>query len=299
MSLATISFWTVGKGEVFMDKQDRSVRIFTGQPLGANHENGSIESVVESVALLGYAVLPFNFAEQIADVRKEIDRLYLLEVDKFGLCNLEKINDVGVVRNPFLFSKITRDLITDKRLIDTIQAVMGFLPIVHVNRFVISDPSVQHPASVWHREPPYNNFIAQAPFAITAIHFPDGSNSANSGVKLMPCSHKWPVFPSDCIVHKHSCTLSIQPGEILLFDSNLLHCGGPPGSALRRSIVTIYTAPIIKQHTNLAHIIETRYREILDENPNFNWIFGVMTNPHNDDLSYRNFKLNSAQGIGK
>ena len=281
-----------------MECHNRNTRVFFGQPLEPNFRQGSMESILESVNLLGYCLLPFGFQDLIESVSTEIDRMYRKEVEEFGADKLERINDLGVVRNPFLKSRLTRDLITDDRLLKVIERIFHFEPILHVNRFVISDPKLTHPASVWHREPPYNNFIAQSPMSITVIHFPDGSNSENSGVKIMACSHRWPNFPSDRIVELHESTLDIPPGGILLFDSNLFHCGGEPGLSLRRSIVTIYTTPTIKQQTNVAASILENYRHVLEEDSRYSKIFGITTNPHLTDLDYRNNKLNLSKPIG-
>ena len=282
----------------FMEFPERCTRVFSGQPLAPNVPPGSMESILESVSLLGYCILPFGFEDSIESVSAEIDRLYRNEVEGYGADKLALINDLGVVRNPFIRSKLTRALITDDRLLSVIERIFNFEPILHVNRFVISDPDLVHPASVWHREPPYNNFIAQSPLSVTVIHFPNGSNSENSGVKIMPCSHRWPNFPSDHVVQLHEVTLEIPPGGILAFDSNLFHCGGEPGSELRRSIVTIYTTPTIKQQTNIAATILEHHRHLLEENSRYPRLLGITTNPHLTDLNYRNSKLNLAKTIG-
>ena len=269
----------------------RELSIFTGQPLGPNPPAGSIERSLEDLSLYGFTVLPPENGFNIVEVRREIDSAYLDEVSAFGQSNLAEINDLGVVRNPFLKSNLCRRIAFSAENMRLCQQIFGDQYILHVNRYVISDPEFVHPATQWHREPPYNNLIANKPIALTYIHLPDGSSSINSGLTLLPGSHKWSDFPSDDFVNKNAIVPTIEPGATLVIDSNLFHRGGLKGNQRRRSIVTIFTTPVIKQQTNIAMTVLKKYPHLADEITRGRFILGLQTEPKETDLAYREAKL--------
>ena len=275
---------------------DRKLKIFNGQPLSLNHAPGSLERNLEDLKLRGYTTIYPGEQINLEIFRGEIDRLYEAELNNYGKNNLNSINDLGVVRNPFLTSKVTRDILFDKKSLLLLKSIFGDQYILHVNRFVVSDPDNEHPASAWHSEPPYNNFIAQAPLALTLIFMPDGSNGENNGVTVIPGSHLWPTFPSDDFVSNNETTPFVNEGEILVIDSNLFHRTGRVGNKKRRSMVTIYTTPTIKQQTNIASVISDKYPSLLTEHENALRFYGVDTNPFTTDSEYRNRKLYN-QGV--
>ena len=272
---------------------ERSVKVFQGQPLGENYARGSSSRWLEDLQLRGYVVLPPEEGFDLNELRFSMDKSLDDEESQFGKDQLEKINDLGVVRNPFMRSKMCRARVFADRNLDLCRQIFGRQFILHVNRYVISDPKHIHPAAVWHREPPYNNFIAHQPMALTFIFLPDGSNVENSGICLLPGSHKWPNFPSDDFVIENMVTPRIEIGSTLVIDSNLFHKGGEPGLSRRRSIVSIFSSPVIKQQTNIAGVVRQKYPNLIDEIPDGKFLLGIDTEPKFSDQDYRLSKLGS------
>jgi len=272
---------------------DRLLNIFNGQPLGDNYPAGSIDRLIEDILLKGYAKYTPQIDIEINEINAEIDKMNEDEIAGFGFEKLKKINDVGVVRNPFLKSKITRKIIRDDIALKILKTIFGKQYILHVNRFVISNPHEIHPASAWHREPPYNDFIAQKPMALTFIFMPNGSSVENNGLALLQGSHKWPKFPSDQFVFENEYIPTVLPGECVVIDSSLFHRGGQGGALHRRSIVTIFTTPIIKQQTDLAEVVKNEYSHLLSEFEEAEFFYGLFTKVEKTDLDYRTKKLNT------
>lgn len=281
----------MSNSEKIIDYNHRNIPIFTGQPLGDNFLRGSIERCVEDIKLKGYTIIEDKFNFNVESIKKEIDNLYVKELSDFGYDNLLKINDIGVVRNPIFQSKLIRQVAFHEIFRIICKNFFGSQYILHVNRAVVSDPSITHPANVWHREPPYQNYISDNPFALTVIYFPDGSNQFNSGVEVLPGSHKWTNFPSDDYVLTNAVTPNIRPGEAIVIDSSLFHRGGVGASERRRSIVTIFTSPLIKQQTNIAEMVVENYPDLLGEFSDSEFLYGVTTKVHKSDTDYRNNKL--------
>lgn len=278
---------------------ERVLEIFNGQPLGANFSPGSIERSLEDIELRGFTILKDEFNLNLKLVRDEIDKLYLKEVSDFGLNNLKEINDVGVLRNPIFNSKLLREVAFHENFMNICAHIFGHQFILHVNRAVISDVEYKHPASVWHREPPYQNYITNKPVALTMIYLPDGSNAHNSGIEVLPGSHKWVDFPSDEYVLENAITPTILPGEAIVINSSLLHKGGIGANERRRSLVTIFSSPLIKQQTDIAAMVGLNYPSLLEEFAAAPFLYGVTTKIHASDNDYRLNKLNSKVKINE
>ncbi len=278
---------------------ERTLEIFNGQPLGENFASGSIERSLEDIELRGFTILKNNFNINLKKVKDEIDGLYLKEVADFGLNNLKDINDIGVLRNPILKSKLLREVVFHKNFMEICEYTFGTQYILHVNRVVISDAEYRHPASVWHREPPYQNYITNKPVALTMIYLPDGSNAQNSGIEVLPGSHKWVDFPSDEYVLENSVTPNIMPGEAIVINSSLLHKGGIGTNERRRSIVTIFSSPLIKQQTDVASMVSLYYPSLLEEFTSAPFLYGVTTKIHASDNDYRLNKLKNRVKINE
>ena len=206
---------------------------------------------------------------------------------------------MGVIRNPIFKSKLIRDAVFHERFLNICKTIFGKQYILHVNRAVVSDPTITHPATVWHREPPYQNYISGKPMALTVIYLPDGSNHSNSGIELLPGSHKWVDFPSDDYVLENAITPVIREGEAIVIDSSLFHRGGTNAQQRRRSLVTIFSTPLIKQQTDIAAVIQQDHPDFLKEFTDAEFLYGVTTRVQATDVEYRNNKLKNKVKINE
>lgn len=220
-------------------------------------------SLKEEVELAGYAVVPGYYWPDLAKLRVLADSFYTQE-------------EVGVVRNPLLRDRSLRTLAHGPEII---LDLLGWPYILHTQRFVIADPGIEHSAGVWHRDLPYQQFTSSKPIAITTLLCIDPM-SDNGPLYILEGSHKWEECPSDKFIETHERKLSLEAGDLLVFNSALLHRNSINESQdRRRSLVTIYTNPMIKQHTDIASRIVAK-----DEFERV--IFGLTTRPHNTDKEY-------------
>lgn len=259
-----------------------------------------ISLIVEQIRLNGFAIIE-NILHQkkVSDVINEVDVLYDQEIENEGINNLKKINDLGVLRSPFLLSKKISDIIFSKTVLDINKAFFNDQFILHVNRAIINSKKFSHPATTWHREPPYQNFTTNEPVALTFVHFLDKNSQENGGLKILKASHKWPYFPSQDFVNRNQEIPEIKKGSLLVFDSALFHSASKNNSSTRRSLVTIFTSPLMKQQINLSKIInlDTKH-SFLKKINNIEFILGLTTNPFYSDKEYRLNKLLKKKLIG-
>ena len=78
-----------------------------------------ISLIVEQIRLNGFAIIEKILDQKkTSDIIDEVDRLYDQEIKNEGINNLKKINDLGVLRSPYLSSKKISDIIFSKTVLN-------------------------------------------------------------------------------------------------------------------------------------------------------------------------------------
>lgn len=281
--------------------KDDQVDVFSG--LKRNPVLGSplgLEAAHEDLLLKGFHIVPGHLSQaRCKAISAEIDSLEAEEIERWGKQTLSEINDLGVVRNPFLSSEEVMGACFDRTTLDICEAIFGRQYILHVNRAVINRSGSKHPASTWHREPPYQQFTTSRPISLSFVIIIDPSTPDTGGIRLLQGSHKWEGMPTDDYILRNALIPSIPAGAILVIDSALFHSNSLNNTKTRRSLVTIFTTPLIKQQTNIARMIGSN-STILDRVshiPEFAFLFGIETDPFDSDDLYRRHKQETGSPI--
>ena len=255
--------------------------------------------IKEQIELNGYAIVEKVLNKsKIKKIKSEIDSLYNKEIKNFGFKKLKKINDLGVVRSPYLSSNTIANEIFSKFVLSVNEIFFKEQYILHVNRAIVNSKKFTHATSVWHREPPYQNFTTNDPVALTFVHFINKNSKKNGGLKILKSSHKWPTFPSENFVFRNSEIPEIKEGSLLIFDSALFHAASNNNFSTRRTLVTIFSSPLFKQQINLSKIVDLKKKHnYLKKIKNIKFILGLTTNPMYSDEEYRSKKLKMKKKI--
>lgn len=275
--------------------QPVSTEVFSGlQRRNAETALSPLEFVCEEIDLQGFSVIPDVISEEQRQlVAAEIDRLEKADKMRWTAEALKQINDYGVVRNPFLSSNPISEACFCPATLDVCRAIFGSQYILHVNRAVINDPEHDHPASIWHREPPYQNFTTSKPLALTFVLAIDETNEATGGLRVLVGSHHWETVPSDAFIRKNALWTTVPPRALLVFNSALLHASSRNRTKKRRSLVTIFSSPLIKQQTLITEMLrrDPQAMQQVSKIPGANFIFGLETDPSPSDDAYRQMKI--------
>lgn len=259
-----------------------------------------LEAAHEDLLLKGFHVIPGHLTEaRCKTVSAEIDRLEAEEIERWGEKTLSEINDLGVVRNPFLSSEEVMGACFDRTTLAICEAIFGKQYILHVNRAVINRPGSKHPASTWHREPPYQQFTTSRPISLSFVVIVDPSTPETGGIRLLQGSHKWEGSPTDDYILRNEIVPSIPTGALLVIDSALFHSNSLNHTTTRRSLVTIFTTPLIKQQTNISRMISSNSVMVdrISHIPEFSFLFGIETDPFDSDDLYRQHKHDTGRAI--
>ena len=160
--------------------------------------------------------------------------------------------------------------------------------IINLQNAIINYPQIDNPASIWHRDLPYQHFTCSRPLSITVLHIVDDFNEETGGTIVLPGSHQYAEFPSTEFALKYKQQISAKAGSALVLDSMIYHQAGYNRSnQVRRAIAHIYTLPLIKQQISYPQLL----RGLYEDDPVLNKLLGYDSEPPENVLKYREERL--------
>lgn len=220
-----------------------------------------LSRAVESLALVGYAIIDSGYSE---DERRVIEERFELikraSEDRYGRAALEAIDEHNTIRAPLSFDDVFMRLAMNERILELCNRVLSMGNyILNQQNGVINPPQARYNQGAYHRDLPYQHFVTSRPIAINALYCIDTFTRANGCTKVLPGSHKSERFPSDAIVQQLEIQAEASAGQFLVLDCMTYHCGGVnTTSRPRRAVNNVYTIPIIKQQISLPELMGGR-----------------------------------------
>jgi hypothetical protein len=220
----------------------------------------------------GFTVLKGFFSkQQAAQLLSEIERCAELDADRPASLSGGGIRYTGAI---YLRSELTRELLSDQRVIDLLTPIAGGDLWVTMDQAVTKYPG----AGVfrWHQDNGYNR-LKREHFQFWIACTP--TRKQNGALMLAPRSHKRGLLPHSLAdigqmeVESEigdTITIDADAGDVILFSSLALHCTGPNEADSER----------------VAYVAE--YMRMCDYAPNSNPPFFVaardgVSNPHFTD----------------
>ncbi|KZR90586.1 phytanoyl-CoA dioxygenase family protein [Synechococcus sp. MIT S9508] len=189
----------------------------------------------------GYFVLPNRLSpgdcnEIINDIQEKGSKLpyRVKESSKFA----------GIYRSPFIYSDRLRDLLTASFIHDLLREIFPCGYQLHLNRAVHNQAYQGASTIEWHRDIPYLHSPSQHPLSISFLSFHSQNDSASLVIKEK--SHRDFFYNFN---EAPSKPLSLEMGDIVVFDSNLVHHTPILTSDMFYNLF-MFTTPIIKPVVN-------------------------------------------------
>jgi ectoine hydroxylase-related dioxygenase (phytanoyl-CoA dioxygenase family) len=251
---------------------------------------GEADLHAEEIRLFGYTVVRQLLApEELPAAREALDRVYQSQAEAAGgEDRLRRINDANVVRCPLAEDLLFLDLARHPRLLDVARVVLGEYFILQQQNGVINPPGNEHYQAAWHRDLPYQHFVASRPPAISALWCLDDFNEETGGTWVLPASHKTEPFPSVEYVTSHEKPIVAGAGDALVFDSMLYHRAGHNRSGrMRRGLNHVYSLPFLKQQISLPRALQGRFKD----DPFLSKFLGYESEPGDSAFEWRNRRL--------
>ncbi len=255
-----------------------------------------MEYHLEEFYHLGYTVVEHVLTEEELDtLRKEMHRVYEVQAETFGKENLKKINEENLARVPLCYSDAYLKLAAHEKMMPYVKKILGNYFLLHLQNGIINMPNEEHHQSSWHRDLPYQNWVASEPIGCNVFYCLDEFTEETGSTILLPFSHKIDHAPSVRYMEKHAVQSVARPGSVLLFDSMLFHKAGYNRSkdTIRRGVNHLYARSIVRQQINLPEMLQGKG----SDDPFLNMMLGYDAQTAMNVEAYRDRRLKKNQKI--
>ena len=200
-----------------------------------------VDVAVEEIERNGYTILDnvLSDAELIYLYDGVLERIYRIQCEEIGGEDVMlKIGEDGSVKHLFSYDDFFVQMLTKEPPFSIIKSFLGENISLYLQNAIMNFSGVENPASVWHRDLPYQHYVSDSPLALTSLYVVDEFNSDTGGPFVLSGSHKFGKFPSSQFVERHAQQICAPVGSVLLFDSMLYHQAGYNRSnKVRRAIL--------------------------------------------------------------
>jgi ectoine hydroxylase-related dioxygenase (phytanoyl-CoA dioxygenase family) len=170
-----------------------------------------------------------------------------------GHAALASIEEHHTIRLPMLYEQVFLGLATNPIVLEIARRMIGDYVVLNQQNGVINPRSgTPYNQGKYHRDLPYQHFVASRPLGITALFCLDPFTTENGATWVVPGSHKQEAFPSDAAVEALQIQATAAPGSFVVLDSMVFHAGGVNRTSReRRAVNQVFTIPLIKQQIAL------------------------------------------------
>ncbi len=223
----------------------------------ASEGGDELDTKVEELTRIGYTQLDSGLdAGRLEDLQVKLATVYSRQADALADASLEDSDDADVARCLLAYDRIFLDLATTPALMDFCRRVFGDSFVLLQQNGVINRPSRPHYQLRWHRDLPFQHWVASRPIAIAALLCLDEFNSTTGGTCALPASHRHEEFPTDSFVRRHEQVMAAAPGTFIVMDAMMFHRAGENSSGEpRRGINHLIGLPFLSQQIDLPRML--------------------------------------------
>lgn len=216
-----------------------------------------LDTKVEELTRNGYTLLDSGLDEvSLEELRTQLADVYSRQADALETASLEGSDDADVARCLLAYDPRFLDLATNRPLIDLCRRLFGDSFVLLQQNGVINRPSRAHYQLRWHRDLPFQHWVASKPIAIAALLCLDEFNPTTGGTHALPGSHRHEEFPSDSFVRRHEQVMAAPPGTFIVMDAMMFHRAGQNSSPEpRRGINHLIGLPFLSQQIDLPRML--------------------------------------------
>ena len=210
--------------------------------------------LIERVRRQGFAIYDPGFDQaKISTLSRCFDTLSRKYYSIHDQALLRSTNEEYIIRAMLSWSTGDLcDLALHSGLLDILGSLFDGAFVLHQQNGIINPPGGSYSQGSWHRDFPYQHFVSDATFGISALYCVDDFSINNGSTWVLPASHKFSEFPSQNFVNDEAKQLEVPAGSYLLMDCMMFHSGGINSTKKpRRAINHVYTTPLFKQPISL------------------------------------------------
>jgi ectoine hydroxylase-related dioxygenase (phytanoyl-CoA dioxygenase family) len=208
---------------------------------------------LEELSRIGYTLLQEIVPPAlVVTMRTALDRILADQTMRFTVARMQAVGDANVARalleeDP-VFLEILR-LPTLDAIVETLLSPASL--VTQQNGIVIPGRGATHVQQSWHRDLPYQSWVATKPLSLGALLALDDFTAQSGATLFLPGSHRDVAFPSEDFVARWATPVFAPAGSVIVFDSMIFHRGGINlGEHPRRAVNTMFAVPILAQQVS-------------------------------------------------
>ena len=225
----------------------RSYGAASAEPAG----DAALALKLEELTRNGFTVLENEVPpDRVAAMRDALDRLLVAQTDRFGgAARLDAIGDAGLARALLEEEPVFIEILRLPRVDAIVEAVLGPAALVmQQNGIVIPPEGAQHHQQSWHRDLPYQAWVASKPIALGALTALDEFTAESGGTHFLPGSHRHELLPGAEYIARWAHQTLAAAGSVVVYDAMCFHAGGVNrGKHSRRAVNTLFGIPLLAQ----------------------------------------------------
>lgn len=213
--------------------------------------NQDLALPMEELERNGFCLLPAALSPAtVATLSDALDRVLAVQTARFGGERaLAAIGEAGLARALLQEDAAFLDILRVPRLDAIVEALLGPAALVMQQNGIVMPPECgEHHQQSWHRDLPYQSWVATKPLAIGALAILDNFTAESGSTLFLPGSHRHETLPSEAYVARWAQPAHAPAGSIVVFDAMCFHRGGlNRGHAPRRAVNTLFGVPLLAQ----------------------------------------------------
>jgi len=219
-----------------------------------------VARAVEKLRLVGYAVLESGLgADERAAIADAFERVTRTQCERYGRAALEAIDEHNTLRAPLAFDDSFLRLAQNERILRLCDRLFSGAYVLNQQNGIINPPKRRYNQAAYHRDLPYQHFVASRPIAVNALYCIDPFTADNGCTKVIPGTHKVEPFPSDQVVCELEIALQAPAGSFVVLDCLTFHCGGENlTERARRAVNHLFTLPFVKPQVDFRSLLAGR-----------------------------------------
>jgi hypothetical protein len=223
----------------------------------AHEEGDELDTKVEELSRLGYTLLHSGLdADDLAELRTKLAAVYARQAAALEPASLDDSDDADVARCLLAYEPRFLDLATNPVLIGFCRRLFGDSFVLLQQNGLINRPSRAHYQLRWHRDLPFQHWVASKPIAVAALLCLDEFTATTGGTYALPGSQRHEEFPGDSYVRRHEQVMSAAPGTFIVMDAMMFHRAGRNASAEpRRGINHLIGLPFLSQQIDIPRML--------------------------------------------
>jgi ectoine hydroxylase-related dioxygenase (phytanoyl-CoA dioxygenase family) len=218
---------------------------------------------LEELTRVGYTLVESGLgADELEELRGKLVDVYARQAAELDSASLDESNDADVARCLLAYEECFFELATNPALLGVCKRIFGESFVLLQQNGVINRPSRGNYQLRWHRDLPFQHWVASRPVAIAALFCLDEFNSTTGGTYALPGSQGHEGFPSDPFVRRHQQVMSAPAGTFIFMDAMMFHRAGKNSSDdPRRGINHLIGLPFLAQQIDLPTMLGGAYAE--------------------------------------